>query len=253
MNERQLQIRESYTVRLNEREQQIKAMLPPSIPWHRFKETAMVAVMSNPAIWNKDQASVIRAIYDCANLQVLPDGKRAALVAYKGQVKAQIMVRGVVELLHRSGKVKNLVVEIVYEDEAFEYCIDANTDTGVRLRHEPHLYKEKKYNQVTHVYAILKTLDGATYTAVMDKKEIDAAKAKSAAGEKGPWNSPDWREMVKKTVLHRLSKRVDLLPLEKAAANLEQTVELPAIEGEAAPQVESKGVAKLVENNADKN
>ena len=174
----------------------------------------MVAIMTTPDLNKCDNASILQAIYECAVLQLLPDGKRAALVVRRSKtsstghsVSAQPMVRGIVELLHRSGEVKSLVVELVYEGDGFVYEIDSESEHGVVLKHALDTTgKPRTWATLTKAYAILKTLKGASHIAVMEKREIEAAKKMSKTIGQYVWTGPFWAETVKKTVLHRLPK-----------------------------------------------
>jgi recombinational DNA repair protein RecT len=65
--------------------------------------------------------------------------------------------------------------------------------------------KEADRGELRFVYAVAKLKDGGTQFDVMSKVEIDKIRARSKAGNFGPWKT-DYDEMAKKTVIRRLFK-----------------------------------------------
>ena len=104
---KELQRKEFFEKQLDMRAEQLSAVLSKTIGWQAFKEVAMVAIMTSPELKKASNPSILQAIYECATLQLLPDGKRAAIVVRGDKnsptgysATAQPMVRGIIELFH---------------------------------------------------------------------------------------------------------------------------------------------------------
>ena len=260
-----LKKRNNFNESFEAKKMELAALLGDNIGLIRFRQVAMMAIMDNPALLQADEASVLKAIFACAKMQLLPDGHQAIIVSYfnrtlaKYVVSAQPMVGGLIEIFHRSGKVKTLEAQVVYKCDRFEWGTDINTETGTVLKHSRGS-GIKNYDTMTHAYAFLKTLDGASFSEVMTKEEIDAVRACSEMHKqkkgKGVWFGAFWPEMVKKTVIRRLSKRAKLPTpqAEESVRAVDQINVMPQqieAEEEAPKQVESKGVAALIEQEQE--
>ena len=216
--------------------------LPDYIDRDLFVTYAGRAYLSNPSLKAATKDSVLTAIFDCATMGLMPDGIRAAIVARKVTVgkntdrerkvltaSAQAMVRGIVEAFYRTGKIGSIVVDGVFDSDEFD-CYTDTTQGGRVLKHKPKATdNDKTIDKLTKAYGILFLKNGHRHIEVMDKSEILAAKKAASAVGKVIWNGPWWLEMVRKTVLHRLYKRVDLEEggqLNKVMRNVESEVDL---------------------------
>ena len=68
------------------------------------------------------------------------------------------------------------------------------------------------------VFAQAKLKDGTVYVEVMNMKDIEAIKGASRGSKYGPWAGPFASEMMKKSAIRRLTKR---LPM---STDVEQTI-----------------------------
>jgi len=115
--------------------------------------------------------------------------------------------KGLVTLILRSGAIKKISCELVYEGDEFEYELGLEP----KLSHIPNWDAERTTEKIRWVYAVAKTKDDDYIFKVMSRKEImDIAKMGDITNslyfneKKDPQN---W--MAKKVVIKQLSK---LLP-----------------------------------------
>jgi recombination protein RecT len=177
--------------------------LPKHITPERFQRVVLTAIMNSPVLITADRRSLFNAATRAAQDGLLPDGREAALVMFKGQVQYMPMIGGLLKLVRNSGDLQSIEANVVYSGDQFEYWID---EEGTHLTHRPTLDDEGK---VTHVYAIARTKDGGRYIEVMTRTAIEKVRSVSRAKESGPWVTW-WDEMARKTVLRRLCKRLPM-------------------------------------------
>lgn len=160
-----------------------------------------------PKILGCTNESVIQALGDCASLDLSLNRAtgEAALVPYGNILTLMPMYRGFVRLMMRTGKVASIQGECVYRGEPFKIT----GGTQPHIDHEIRLDVDRVDSNIVGVYAIIHNLQGPPTWAVMGRKEIDAIKAKSMSGDKGPWGY--WYgEMAKKSAIRRARKTVDM-------------------------------------------
>lgn len=182
----------------------LERMLPEHIPVDKFIQVVMSAVYANPKIVEGDKEAFFKACLDAAEDGLMPNGKEAALVPYKGKAKYTPMVWGIVKKIRQSGILKSIDAQEVFEKDVFKYWVDEN---GAHLLHEPEIFGERGKRK--GAYAIALTLEGGTYIEVMNEKQIqDVREASPGAKYDSPWKGPFEGEMVRKTVIRRMSKRM---------------------------------------------
>ena len=144
----------------------------------------------------------------CAQLGLEPGGAlgHAYLLPFenrkKGVTEVQFIVgyRGMIDLARRSGQILSLEARAVYAADKFHVALGLNPD----LTHEP-AWEADDRGPLRFVYAVAKLKDGGTQFEVMSRAEIERVRAKSRAGQSGPWVD-HFEEMAKKTVIRRLFK-----------------------------------------------
>lgn len=130
-----------------------------------------------------------------------PDGRLAHIIPYGNTATLVIDYKGMAELAWRSGAIAKLHVDVVCENDRFDY------NMGEVTVHAIDWHKER--GPMYAAYAMAQTKDGAKLFAVMSKAEIDAIRKRSRSGGSGPW-ATDYNEMAKKTVFRRLAKWLPL-------------------------------------------
>ena len=179
-----------------------------------FAAHVSLLARDNPALAEAEQQSLLTAMMACVHLDLPPNTPEgyAYVIPYKnhrsGKTYAQFQVgyKGLVELAYRSGQIKSLSAEIVLPGDEFEVQFGSER----KLVHKPKLDIDRTdVKDFEAAYATATLENGETVFEVMTKSEIDkvmkSAKAKSTDA---PWKT--WTaEMIKKTVIKRLTK---LLP-----------------------------------------
>lgn len=183
--------------------------LPKHLPPDRFLRVAQTAMTRTPKLAECDQASFLGALLTLSALGLEPDGRRAHLIPFENRkrnvTECQLIVdyKGVVELAMRSGTVASIHADKVCEEDVFE------VDRGSITKHVID-YKKPRGNAYAF-YCLIRFKDGGEKSEVMTRQEVDAVRARSRAGQSGPWCT-DYDEMAKKTVFKRASKWITLSP-----------------------------------------
>lgn len=180
---------------------EIKKVLPPHVSVDKFNRIVFNALQTTPALIQADRPSFFKACLDLAAQGLMPDGREAAIVPFKGKAQAMPMVAGLLKLIRNSGELSSITPNIVYENDTFDYWVD---EKGEHLMHRP-VWKDQ--GQILLAYCMAVTKDGGVYISVMTLDQIEAIRDRSQTPEKGPW-ATDYEEMCKKTVIRRLYKRL---------------------------------------------
>lgn len=184
---------------------QFAMALPPQISAERFQRTVLTAVQKNPKLLQCDRPSLWAACMQAASEGLMPNGSEAAIVPFGDKAQFMPMIAGILKKIRNSGDIISICVELVYEGEPFEYWVDSE---GKHVKHTPNVFGVSS-GTMLGAYAIALSKDGGRYIEVMSAAEIEKVRNVSRSKDSGPWR--DWyEEMVKKTVLRRLSK---LLPM----------------------------------------
>lgn len=187
---------------LQSMEPQFQRALPAHVPVERFVRATETAVMRDPELRGCDRKSLFQAIMQCAESGLMPNGRDAALVRFKGNVQFIPMIGGILRLMRNTGEVQAIIAEVVCERDEFDYRIGDDP----KIEHKPAMGER---GEVIGAYAVLKTKDGGTYREFMSRGEIDKIRNVSRAKDNGPWKT--WfEEMARKTVLRRLAKKCPL-------------------------------------------
>lgn len=164
------------------------------------------AAIKTPALYNANKDSIIKVMLDCCSLGIEPNGRDAYVLPYRGRdgMQAQLIVSymGMITLAMKSERIANIRAEVVHEKDFFEW------EDG-RIRHK--IYWLKPRGEMVAVYAEASYKDGTKQNVVLTKEEVDKTRARSRAGNNGPWVT-DYNEMAKKTAVRRLAKYLPLSP-----------------------------------------
>lgn len=190
---------------LDARAAEIRTALPAHISPERFVRIVMTAIQINPELLACDRQSLWNACMRCANDGLLPDGRDAALVPFKGKVTYIPMYSGILRRFRNSGNFRWITAGIVFDGDEYDHFI---SEEGERFRHRPQ--DDTTGKKIRRVYAIATTKDGASFIADLPLADIEKRRKMSRASrEDSPWRQ--WpEEMMKKTAIRVLSK---LLPM----------------------------------------
>ena len=183
----------------------IAAALPSVMTPERFTRIALSAVSGNPRLASCEPSSFLAAMMTAAQLGLEPNTPlgQAYLIPYGKQCQFQLGYKGLIDLAWRSGEVADIQAETVYENDLWEYELGLNP----KLRHVP---ADKDRGDPVRYYAVIRTKDGGSISAVMSSADVLAyAKKYSKSFGSGPWQT-NFDEMAKKTVLKRALKYAPL-------------------------------------------
>lgn len=189
----------------------LMAAIPSHVDRQRFLAVAL-AVMAGPDMRGCTSTSVMRCIYSCAKLGLVPDPHMGHIYIIprndknepsgKKVANVQIGFRGYIELARRSGRIGAVECDIVFRGEEWSYH---KNEKGSHIHHVPHLDSDLRadLNQAIAVYCVADMIGSWPQVKVMAYKEALAAK-RFATTEK-VWNEHE-AEMVLKTCVRRASK-----------------------------------------------
>lgn len=183
----------------------LSATLPKGQEFDRFARHVILCIESDPNLLTADRNSLYTAISRASASGLVPDGREGTFVRFKNSVVWMPMVGGLLKLVRQSGELKSLSANVVREGDEFDYWLD---DEGEHIKHRP---KIGSTQPVVAAYALATTIHGGTYAEVMSADEVDKVRCSSRSGAKnqGPWG--EWfDEMVKKTAIRRLSKKLPM-------------------------------------------
>ena len=113
------------------------------------------------------------------------------------------MLAGVIKVLHNSGLIKSICAEVVYENDLFDYELG----TAPKITHKPLIVGDR--GKPICVYAIAVTTNDGEFYEIMSMDDIEKCRqvSKAASSPHSPWVK--WfDQMAKKTVMHRIAKRL---------------------------------------------
>jgi recombination protein RecT len=198
-------------------------VLPRHVDGDRMLKVMFNSVRINPALLDADPASLMAALINSGTLGLEPDTPlgHSYMIPFKRQIVLVVGYKGLVALATRSGAIKSVSVNLVYEGEHFDYY---ESERGTVLEHKP-LPPTARGGDIIAGYCRIVFPDGTRPDpVVMWKDEIDKVRASSRAGGSGPWK--DWyEEMAKKTVLRRAFKYLDIDPTVNRAVAVDEQYE----------------------------
>lgn len=186
-----------------------KDALPKDFNMTRFVQNSIALLNENTTLQNyakeygtaQIKVGMLRAAY--LGLDFM--SKEAYLIPYKSQLNFMLDYRGSVKLCKKYSMrpIKDIYAKVVREDDFFEEEIIHGEAT---INFKPKAFNNKP---IIGAFAVCLFADGGMLYDVMNLEEIEMARSKSKAGNTMAWK--DFRaEMVKKTVLHRLCKHIEI-------------------------------------------
>lgn len=212
---------ETIRVLLEKSKPQIALALPRHLSADRMLRIAMTSVRRTPALLACTPQSLVGAVIQAAQLGLEPDGVlgHAYLVPYKDTCQLIVGYKGYIDLARRSGQISTIYARVVYAKDQFDYSFGLNET----LEHIPS--RDPQQSEIVFAYAVIKMKDGGIQFDVMNRREIDAIRERSASKDSGPWVT-DFAEMAKKTVLRRVCKMAPLSVEVARAVALDERADL---------------------------
>ena len=171
----------------------------------------------NDKLTNYDPSDVIKEALRAATLK-LPITKSlglAYLIPYNGKVQFQIGYKGLLQLAMRTGQVKNIHSDVVYDGEW------KSTD---KLRGTFDLTGIKESDKTIGYFAYLELINGFEKTVYWTKEKIinhATEKSPNYGNKKSAWTT-DFDAMAKKTVLRALFSKYAPMSIEFADAMMSE-------------------------------
>ncbi len=190
---------------------EIKKALPAVMTPERFTRITLSALSANAKLSSCTGQSFLGAMMTAAQLGVEPNTPlgQAYLIPYYNsksrqfECQFQLGYKGLIDLAYRSGEIRDLQAQIVYENDEFEY----EYGLDAKLRHIP---ARSDRGEPICVYAAFRTKDGGSGFDVMSIEDVrQFAQRYSKSYSSGPWQT-NFEEMAKKTVLKRVLKYAPL-------------------------------------------
>lgn len=208
--------------------------LPDVITPERFARIAANAVAANPKLASCSQTSLIGALLCAAQAGLEPNTTlgQAYIIPYGDQAQFQISYKGLIELAHRSGQLKDISAHVVYEGDEFEYELGLEP----KLKHIPAM---KDRGSATWVYAVYHLNTDGYGFEVMSVDDINKHRRKySKVRGQSPWDTA-WEEMAKKTVVKKVLKYAPMASeFVRATAQDEHNVSIDFADEILEPQVD---------------
>jgi len=133
-----------------------------------FIETCIRAVKENPKLLQCDPKSLFGAVLLSAEVGLKPNTslQHSFIIPYKGQAKFQIGYKGLIEIMYRNPRVKQITARAVFENDEFDYGYGLQPF----LNHKP---ARKDKGKLECVYATC-LVDNEPIFVVVEKAELDA-------------------------------------------------------------------------------
>lgn len=193
----------SFSTYLKHNMASIKAVAAKHMDPDRLFRMVLMSVSKTPALMECSMISIMRAAVAAAELGLDPGSAigDAYLVPFKGECQLIPGYRGLIKLAFRSGHVKSVRANIVYQGDRFKY----EDGLHVVLEHVPNYDGSRDVKDITFVYCIVHLKDGGLLYDVMTRSDVDRIRAMSP-GQKSPSWSNHYGEMARKTVVRRCLK-----------------------------------------------
>lgn len=209
----------------------VPAMLARVLTPERMIALAMSSASRNPQLLECTPESFFVSLHQLAQVGLEPGTAlgHAYLVPYnnkktgKKEAQAQIGYRGFITIASDCGAVKTVYGACVYAREIAEGRFKLRRGTDPRIDHDPLLDPNEK-DVVAGAYAVATLPSGEKDFEWMSTAEIESIRARSKAGDYGPWVT-DWIQMALKTVLRRLLKRQALNVSQAHTVRMEKAFE----------------------------
>ncbi|PWI09743.1 recombination and repair protein RecT [Streptomyces sp. NWU339] len=211
-------------------------------------------------------ASVLQAVITCARFGLIPDGRQAVITADDRIATFIATYHGYIDLMYRSGLVRSVVVEMVYENDEWNY--EPTAPAPLDFTHRPKvLASESERGKPLFAYAFA-WLEGGVRSAVAIVTLADAeetrdehSRAYQRAEESGAQDSfwhTHFAAMWLKTAIRKLFKLVPTSAELRALDVVEQAAEdgrpqiLAAVDPETAGlEAEARHAAAAAEASQD--
>jgi recombination protein RecT len=199
---------------------QIKNALPRHMDADRTARMAMTTFQKNPDLQKCDPISFVGAIIEASQLGLEIDNNlgQAYLIPFWNEKLKKLMVqlipgyKGLITLAKRTENVADIATGVVHENDVFDF----QRGTDEFLKHIPCLKGDPGAPYAA--WGVIKFKDGTHHFEVMSIDQVN--KIRDDHGKSKAWKT-DYEEMVRKTLVRRTTKYVELSPEYNRAVILE--------------------------------
>jgi recombination protein RecT len=226
--------------------ERLRQAVPRHLSPERMLRVLALAVNKTPKLAECDMMSLLAAMLGLASLGLEPNTPlgHAFLIPFGKSVQVVIGYPGLIDLARRSGELKAIHADVVYQGDEFDFLYG----TDQHLRHLPAAHRGDK---PLYAYAVAHLRDGGVAFEVMAWSEVMAIRNSSQgylrAKDSSPWAKHE-AEMAKKTAVRRLIKWLPRSVEMANAAELEDRTQMGAIAFDPiAGSIEDLGVVEQAE------
>lgn len=191
----------------------IAAVMPREMNEQRLYQMFVSAINREPKLAECTVESVLSCFMRCTSLGLEPSNVNGLGMAYilpygnknyrTGQSEATLIIgyKGMLTLARRSGDLKSIHAQAVYEGDEFEYWEDEH---GQHFKFRANRNAEHDPAKLTDVYVNAQLTNGGFVFEHMTRAEVDAImrRSPSASAKATPWKT-DYEAMALKTVIRR--------------------------------------------------
>jgi recombination protein RecT len=204
---------------LIDRWDRLEMLMPAHVTQKKVFQVLSSTINNNPQLLVCSTRSVLESVMRCVALGLTPsdiDGLGQCWIIPYGKTATFVMgYKGALELARRSGQIRDVKTSAVYVGEAFSHTAGSNES----ISHIPNYTLDRSAEMLTHVYVIVRLVNGGIHMEVMGKSEIDAirnaSQAYKYATSKGIKNTPwvtDYEAMARKTIINRIKPYLPMTP-----------------------------------------
>jgi recombination protein RecT len=229
--------------------ERLRQAVPRHLSPERMLRVLALSVNKTPKLAQCDMMSLLAAMLGLASLGLEPNTPlgHAFLIPFGKSVQVVIGYPGLIDLARRSGELKAIHADVVYQGDEFDFLYG----TDQHLRHRPAAHRGDK---PLYAYAVAHLRDGGVAFEVMAWSEVMAIRNSSQgylrAKDSSPWAKHE-AEMAKKTAVRRLIKWLPRSVEMANAAELEDRTQMGAIAFDPiAGSIEDLGVVEQADDGA---
>ncbi|MFC9341409.1 recombinase RecT [Streptomyces sp. NPDC057020] len=214
----------------------------------RVEPTAFFAAVraALPTLKRCSPASKLQAVLTAARFGLAPDGKLAVIRADGAQATFIPTYRGYIDLMHRSGRVESVHVEMIYAGEEWSYEPSAPYPLDFTHKARPDLPKAQRGEAIL-AYAFARMRGGGRSQVILLNRETaeeirdEYSEGYRRAEESGARNSfwhTHFNDMWLKSAIRRLEKYVPTSAALRALGDVEDAGEAGDVQITLAPDPE---------------
>lgn len=208
---------------------QMAAVLPSHMSGERMFQMAVSAINHTPELLEAPTEELFACLMKSSALGLEPsavDGLgKAYILPFRNhkhnRMGAQFIIgyKGYIELCRRSGELRSIHAQAVYQGDDFDCWED---EDGQHFKFRPGRDIPHIPENLTDVYVCAHLKDGGMVFERMTKSEVDAIRARSKASQNGPWKT-DYEAMALKTVIRRSARYLPMSAQAQEAVAADET------------------------------